>query len=47
MATKEEFNHYQPLGNSDPAHTAIAPGGLHNVKCGYGAGVKCSDMASV
>ena len=28
MATKEEFNHYQPLGNSDPAHTAIAPGGL-------------------
>ncbi len=25
MATKEEFNHYQPLGNSDPAHTAIAP----------------------
>ncbi|MBW9312590.1 head decoration protein [Escherichia coli] len=25
---KEEFNHYQPLGNSDPAHTAIAPGGL-------------------
>ena len=28
MATKEEFNHYQPLGNSDPAHTAIAPRGL-------------------
>ena len=28
MVTKEEFNHYQPLGNSDPAHTAIAPGGL-------------------
>ncbi|GHL45163.1 head decoration protein [Escherichia coli] len=23
MATKE-VNHYQPLGNSDPAHTAIA-----------------------
>ena len=22
MATKEEFNHYQPLGNSDPAVAA-------------------------
>ncbi|GHL51465.1 hypothetical protein ECZU29_63150 [Escherichia coli] len=28
MATKKTFNHYQPLGNSDPAHTATAPGGL-------------------
>ncbi len=33
MATKEEFNHYQPLGNSDPAHTAIAPGGLSENAC--------------
>lgn len=24
----EEFKHYQPLGNSDPAHTASAPGAL-------------------
>ncbi|STK33625.1 Head decoration protein from bacteriophage origin [Escherichia coli] len=28
MTSKETFTHYQPLGNSDPAHTATAPGGL-------------------
>ncbi|EFI8008471.1 head decoration protein, partial [Escherichia coli] len=28
MASKETFTHYQPQGNSDPAHTATAPGGL-------------------
>ncbi len=28
MTSKEIFTHYQPLGNSDPAHTATAPGGL-------------------
>ncbi|EEY6296448.1 TPA: head decoration protein, partial [Escherichia coli] len=22
MTSKETFTHYQPLGNSDPAHTA-------------------------
>ncbi len=26
MTSKETFTHYQPLGNSDPAHTATAPG---------------------
>lgn len=25
MTSKETFTHYQPLGNSDPAHTATAP----------------------
>ncbi|EEC8165194.1 head decoration protein, partial [Escherichia coli] len=24
MTSKETFTHYQPLGNSDPAHTATA-----------------------
>lgn len=28
MAKTEEFTYYQPLGNSDPAYTACAPGGL-------------------
>ncbi|HDD9596505.1 TPA: head decoration protein [Escherichia coli] len=28
MTSKETFTHDQPLGNSDPAHTATAPGGL-------------------
>ncbi|HFN7538691.1 TPA: head decoration protein, partial [Escherichia coli O103:H2] len=28
MTSKETFTHYQPQGNSDPAHTATAPGGL-------------------
>ena len=28
MANTEEFKHYQPLGNSDPAHTASGPGEL-------------------
>jgi len=28
MATTEVFTHQQPLGNSDPAHTAYAPGEL-------------------
>ncbi|MBC0060135.1 head decoration protein [Escherichia coli] len=28
MTSKETFTHYQPLGNSDPAHTATAPGEL-------------------
>ncbi|WP_129950584.1 head decoration protein [Escherichia coli] len=28
MTSKETFTHYQPLGNSDPAHTATAPGGV-------------------
>ncbi|EOT8462644.1 head decoration protein, partial [Escherichia coli] len=28
MTSKETFTHYQPLGGSDPAHTATAPGGL-------------------
>lgn len=28
MATTEVFTHYQPLGNSDPAHTAYGPGEL-------------------
>jgi hypothetical protein len=28
MATSEEFKHNQPLGNSDPAHTASGPGEL-------------------
>ncbi|POU74071.1 head decoration protein [Leclercia sp. LSNIH6] len=28
MATTEVFTHLQPLGNSDPAHTAYAPGEL-------------------
>ncbi|HGF2936398.1 head decoration protein, partial [Escherichia coli] len=27
MTSKETFTHYQPQGNSDPAHTATAPGG--------------------
>ncbi|ENI6998561.1 head decoration protein, partial [Escherichia coli] len=26
MTSKETFTHYQPQGNSDPAHTATAPG---------------------
>ncbi|EPR2334115.1 head decoration protein, partial [Escherichia coli] len=25
MTSKETFTHYQPLGNSDPAHTATVP----------------------
>ncbi|EKC0324258.1 head decoration protein, partial [Escherichia coli] len=25
MTSKETFTHYQPQGNSDPAHTATAP----------------------
>lgn len=28
MANTEEFTHYQPLGNSDPAHTAYGTGAL-------------------
>ncbi len=28
MTSKETFTHYQPLGNSDPADTATAPGGI-------------------
>ncbi|HCI6915185.1 TPA: head decoration protein [Klebsiella quasipneumoniae subsp. similipneumoniae] len=28
MANTEEFTHYQPLGNSDPAHTAYGAGAL-------------------
>ncbi len=28
MAITEVFTHHQPLGNSDPAHTAYAPGEL-------------------
>jgi hypothetical protein len=28
MVNTETFGFYQPLGNSDPAHTASAPGGL-------------------
>ncbi|EJG5923460.1 head decoration protein [Salmonella enterica] len=28
MSNTEVFTHYQPLGNSDPAHTAYAPGEL-------------------
>ncbi|BDH46395.1 head decoration protein [Salmonella enterica subsp. enterica serovar Choleraesuis] len=26
MANTEVFEHYQPLGNSDPAHTGFGPG---------------------
>ncbi len=33
MTSKETFTRYQPLGNSDPAHTATAPGGLVRSVC--------------